>query len=472
MDMKVLKQKMFPYPDRFENSKGFAPAGKTPAQILKQLRAIAGQEDGVWQTGKISGSLYSGEAAHYTLLNECFALFSHGNALQRDLCPSMSHFENEIIAMTLDMLHGDAVKKHDPKHRACGAVGSGGTESILTAMLAYRDRGRTEKGIKRPNIILPISAHPAFLKAAHYFGLDVIVAPIDPESMLVDVDFVRKKINGNTVALIGSAGSYPHGTIDPIAELSDLALEKGTWLHVDGCLGGWILPWGEQLGVPGIVPFDFRLPGVTSISADTHKFGYGLKGTSVLAWRDVSFRRYQYYKSPDWQGGMYASPGMAGSRSGGLIAATWASMVRLGKDGYLKRAKKIFDTAFKMQEAVRSHPELKIMGRPTFCFAMRSDAFDIYHLNDFMIGRGWRFNGALNPNALHMCVTGPQTQPGVVKTFRSDLADAVAYAHKPASPHARSGGVYGGGGAAGQVPPGALLDMLLDMATDGVPAAA
>jgi sphinganine-1-phosphate aldolase len=367
------------------------------------------------------------------------------------------------------MLHGDAVKKHDPKHRACGTIGFGGTESILNAMLAYRERGRAEKRIKRPNIIVPTSAHPAFLKAAHYFGLEVIDAPIDPVSTQVDVDFVRRKINANTVAVIASAGNYPYGTIDPIKELSDLVVERGTWMHVDGCLGGWILPWGEQLGVPGIVPFDFRLPGVTSISADTHKFGYGLKGTSVLAWRDTSFRHYHYYKTPDWQGGMYASPGVAGSRSGGLIAATWASMVRLGKEGYLARAKKIFDTAFKMQDAVRAHPELQIMGKPTFCFAMRSDVFDIYHLNDFMIGRGWRFNGALNPNAVHMCVTGPQTKPGVVKTFRTDLADAVAYARQPASPVPRSGAVYGSGGGAGQVPPGALLNMLLDLATDGVP---
>jgi glutamate/tyrosine decarboxylase-like PLP-dependent enzyme len=471
MDVKVLQQKMFPYADRFDNLKRFAPKGKTPAQILKTLRAIASQEDSAWATGKVSGSLYAGDHAHYALLNECFALFSHGNALQRDLCPSMSHFENEIIALTLDMLHGDAVKKHDPKHRACGTLGSGGTESILSAMLAYRDRGLAEKGIKRPNIVLPASAHPAFNKAAHYFGLKVITVPVDPVSTLVDPDDVRKKIDSNTVAIVGSAASYPWGTIDPIEALSDLALEHGTWLHVDGCLGGWILPWGEQLGVPGITPFDFRLPGVTSISADTHKFGYGLKGTSVLAWRDVSFRHYHYYRQADWQGGMYASPGIAGSRSGGLIAATWASMVSLGKDGYLKRAKKIFDTAFKMQDAVRAHPELKIMGKPTFCFAIASDAFDIYHLNDFMIGRGWRFNGAQNPSAIHMCVTGPQTRPGVVKNFRADLAGAVAYAKAPAAPRPRSSGIYGGGGA-GQVPPGAMLNMLLDMATDGVPARA
>jgi glutamate/tyrosine decarboxylase-like PLP-dependent enzyme len=246
--------------------------------------------------------------------------------------------------------------------------------------------------------------------------------------------------------IVASAGNYPYGTIDPIAALSEVALEKNACLHVDGCLGGWILPWGQELGYPNIPVFDFRLPGVTSISADTHKYGYGLKGTSVLAWRDKTYRQYQYYMLTDWKGGAYASPGLAGSRSGGLIAATWASMMHLGRDGYLQRARQIFDAAFRMQDAVTSHPELKLMGKPTFCFSFSSDEFDIYHVNDFMKGRGWRFNGQQNPNAIHMCVTGPQTQPGVVEEFARDLTDAVAYAKHPPTPKPMSGGVYGGGG--------------------------
>jgi glutamate/tyrosine decarboxylase-like PLP-dependent enzyme len=191
--------------------------------------------------------------------------------------------------------------------------------------------------------------------------------------------------------------------------------------------------------------FDFRHPGVTSISADTHKYGYGLKGTSVLLYRDKSIRQYQYYMKTDWKGGAYASPGLAGSRSGGLIAATWASMVLLGKQGYRDRAKKIFEASFKMQDAVKRHPELRIMGKPTFCFSFTSDAFNIYHINDFMRTRGWRFNGQQNPDAIHMCVTGPQTQPQVVEAFANDLAEAVAYANNPPEPTPKSGGVYGGG---------------------------
>jgi glutamate/tyrosine decarboxylase-like PLP-dependent enzyme len=190
--------------------------------------------------------------------------------------------------------------------------------------------------------------------------------------------------------------------------------------------------------------FDFRIPGVTSISADTHKYGYGLKGASVLAFRDKPLRNSQYFFMTDWTGGKYASPGIEGSRSGGLLAATWAAMVSIGRTGYLEYARRIFETAFAMQDIVRSHPELRIMGKPTFCFSFTSDEFDIYHVNDFMRGRGWRFNGQQYPNAIHMAVTRPQTQPGLVEAFATDLAEAVPYAvaHKDEKP--ASGAIYGG----------------------------
>jgi glutamate/tyrosine decarboxylase-like PLP-dependent enzyme len=183
---------------------------------------------------------------------------------------------------------------------------------------------------------------------------------------------------------------------------------------------------------------------VTSISADTHKYGYGLKGSSVILYRDKSIRQYGYFLSPEWPGGKYFSPGIAGSRSGGLLAATWASMASLGREGYLGYAKRIFETAFTMQDAVRSHAELRIMGEPTFCFAFTSDAFDIYHVNDFMSERGWRFNGLQYPNAVHMCVTRPQTEPGVAEAFAKDLAEGVEYAKDPPREKPATGAIYGG----------------------------
>ncbi len=445
MDIEKAMRALYPYAEEFGVTRRIPQHGMDKASVLGQLRSMAGREDHTWEGGKCSGTMYCGDHDHYAALNEAFASFSHVNALQRDMCPSMNRLESEIVAMTLDMLHGEAVAAHDAKRKACGVLGFGGTESILNAMLAYREWAKAERRIMRPRMIWPDTAHPAFRKAAHLFGLEVDIAPTDPVTTQVDVDFVRRSITSDTAVIVASAGNYPYGTIDPISELSEVAVEAGVGLHVDGCLGGWILPWGQELGVPDIPVFDFRLPGVTSISADTHKYGYGLKGTSVLAWRDKSLRKHQYYMLTDWKGGAYASPGLAGSRSGGLIAATWASMMMLGRDGYLERARRIFDAAFAMQAAVRSHPELRIMGRPTFCFSFTSGEFDIYHVNDFMKSRGGRFNGQQHPNAIHMCVTGPQTRPGLVEEFATDLDAAVAYARNPSRAKPASSGIYGGG---------------------------
>src|ERR1700687_4110285 len=257
--------KVYPYAERFGVNERLAEKGRPRAAILDELRQMAREEDNFWQTGKCSGTMYCGDMEHYAFLNEAFSMYSHVNALQRDMCPSVTRFEGEIVAMTLDLMHGEAVASHHPNDTPCGSVTSGGTESIITALVTYRDKFRAERGIKAPEVILPETAHPAFEKSAHLFGIEVVRAPVDPATTLVDVDFVRAHVSERTVALVGSAGNYPYGTIDPMGELSALALQHDIGLHVDGCLGGFILPWGEQLGYD-IPMFDFRLPGVTSIS--------------------------------------------------------------------------------------------------------------------------------------------------------------------------------------------------------------
>ena len=429
----------FPYADRFPVNRAIPDQGRDRSEVLDELRQMAGEEDRTWESGQISGSYYCGDHEHYEFMTEAFGLFAHVNALQRDVCPSATKFEGEIIAMTLDMLHAEAVTDTTPG----GLVSSGGTGSIVHALLAYRDHARSERGITNPNVVKPETAHPAFDKGCHLFGIELRRAPVDPQTATVDVAAVADLVDENTIAIIGSACNYGYGTVDPIEELGQLALERGVGLHVDGCLGGFILPWGRELGYD-IPLFDFRVPGVTTISADTHKYGYGLKGTSVLAFRDKELRNSQYFFLTDWTGGKYCSPGMDGSRSNGLLAATWSSMVTYGKDGYLRTAEKIFATAARMQDAVRSHPELRIVGSPTFCFSFTSDEFDIYHVNDFMRLRGWRFNGQQYPNAIHMAVTGPQTQEGIVERFASDLAEAVPYAVERKDEPAGSAAIYGG----------------------------
>jgi glutamate/tyrosine decarboxylase-like PLP-dependent enzyme len=290
---------------------------------------------------------------------------------------------------------------------------------------------------------MPVTAHPALDKGCHYFGIELLKAPVK-DDFTVDVDWVADHIGPNTVALVGSAGTYPHGLIDDIPALGQLALEHGLGLHVDGCLGGFILAWGRDLGYD-VPPFDLSVPGVTSISADTHKYGYALKGSSVLLYRPKELRHHQYFMAVDWPGGLYTSPGMSGSRSGGIIAATWASMVSYGRDGYERIAAEIFATADGLKAAIGAIPELAVMGKPFFNVAFRSadDAVDIYHVNDHLASKGWRMNGLQLPPALHFCVTRPNTQPGVVDRFAADLRDAVEYAKQPHDGPPKSGATYG-----------------------------
>jgi glutamate/tyrosine decarboxylase-like PLP-dependent enzyme len=418
----------FPYDGRFTVHRRLPEHGTPRPEVLEALRTMAVEEDATWESGKCSGTMYCGDHEHYRFMNEAFGLFAHVNVLQRDMCPSATKFESEIIAMSLDLLHAEAVTSGEP----VGLVATGGTGSICHAMLAYREYA-----------IKPETGHPAFDKACHLFGIELRVAPVDPVTTLVDTDWVDRHIDGDTVAIIGSACNYGYGTVDPIDRMSEIALRHGVGLHVDGCLGGFILPFGQELGYD-VPVFDYRLPGVTSISADTHKYGYAFKGTSVLTFRDKAIRNAQYFFLSGWSGGKYCSPGMEGSRSGGLIAATWAAMVQLGREGYRQYARAIFETAATMQRSVLSHPELRILGSPTFLFSFTSDEFDIYHVNDFMRERGWRFNGQQYPNALHMAVTRPQTQDGVAAAFDGDLTDAVAYARAHAGDAPRSGAIYGG----------------------------
>jgi len=426
----------FPYADRFAVHQTLPEDGTAKEVVLEELAAMSAAENPTWEGGQCSGTMYCGDHDHYDYLNEAFSHFSYVNSLQRDMCPSSTKFEAEVIAMTLDLLGAAALTETIP----AGLVTSGGSGSIAHAVLAYREHRPTAG---RPNMIKPETAHPAFSKAGHLFGVEMRIAPVDPVTTLVDVDWVADHVDENTVALIGSACNYGYGTVDPITELGALALERGVGLHVDGCLGGFILPFGRELGYD-IAPFDFTVPGVTSISADTHKYGYALKGTSVLCFADKALRNDQYFYLTDWSGGKYCSPGMDGSRSAGLLAATWAAMVHLGRSGYRRYAEQIFSTSATMQAAVRSHDSLRIMGQPSFLFSFTSDEYDVYLVNDFLRTRGWRMNGQQYPNAIHMAVTRPQTQPGVAEKWAIDLGDAVAFALAHQDEAAKSGAIYGG----------------------------
>ena len=415
-----------PYSDRFAINRTLPEQGRDRAEVLSELAAMAAAEDPTWEVGKCSGTMYCGDHDHYNFMTEAFSHFAHVNILQRDMCPSATKMEAEIIAMTLDMLGAGSVTESEP----AGLITTGGSGSISHAMLAYREAARAAGRQGRLKVIKPETAHPAFNKACHLYDLEVVTIAVDPVTTTVRPEDVAQAIDDQTIAIIGSACNYGYGTVDPITELGQVALAAEVGLHVDGCLGGFILPFGRTLGEP-IPAFDFSVPGVTTISADTHKYGYAFKGTSVLAFRDKALRNAQYFYLTDWSGGKYCSPGIEGSRSGGLVAATWASLVSLGRSGYLDYA----DHVTAIADALKA---------PTFLFSFTADAFDVYHVNDFLRTRGWRLNGQQYPNALHMAVTRPQTQPGVAEAFDTDLAAAVAYAVDHAEEPAKSSAVYGG----------------------------
>lgn len=440
VDLKTILDELYPYRRITETYTAIPEHGRSASNVIAEVRSFAAREDAIGNEGRVSGSLYCGDHDHYHVLSEIFEEFAHVNVLQRDMYPSATKFEAEIIAMTVDMLHGA-----DTESDVCGVVTSGGSESLITALYTYREQAAKERGITKPNVVIPVTAHVALDKGAHWLGIEMRHAPLTVE-YVVDVTKMVELIDENTIAIIGSAGDYAHGLIDPIPELGRLAIERGIGLHVDGCLGGFLLPWIEANGVE-LTPWDFRVPGVTSISADTHKYGYALKGTSTLMYRTKALRAHQWFTYPDWPGGLYLSPGFAGSRSGGLIASTWASLVLTGKQGYRDAALSIYDAAQRIVNEIRnSIPELQVIGDPIFLVAFKSDDLDVFLVNDELKRRGWRMNTLQFPPALHFCVTRPNTNPAVVAQYLADLKASVDYAKEHRGEPAESGAMYGLGG--------------------------
>ena len=425
-----------PYAGKFQSYNKLPESGIDRNKILDEIKKITNLEEKRWKEGLVSGAVYHGDSEHIDFLNEVYALQSQSNPLHSDLFPSASKFESEIVSMTAQMLGAD---KTDDE--VCGVVTSGGTESILLAMKTYRDRGREVNGIRRPNIVIPVTAHAAFDKAGEYFKIKVKRIPAD-EKFQADLNAVRKAANGNTICIVGSAPNFPYGIVDPNEEMSEIARQRGICFHVDACLGGFVLPWAEKLGYP-VNPFDFRLPGVTSISTDTHKFGYAAKGTSVILYRTPELRRYQYYTISDWPGGLYFSPTLAGSRPGALSAACWAAMLSMGEDGYLESVKKIMDTAEIIKRGIREISELKLMGDPLWVIAFELKELDIYKVMDQMTLKGWNLNGLHKPACVHICITLRHTQAGVSERFISDLKESVDYVKAHPSESSGMAPVYG-----------------------------
>ena len=411
--------------------------GTSTEEVLQKLQAHRG-EDVDWKSGRTFSLVYYAGEHVMQLLHDAYSMFMAENGLSPMAFPSLRDMENEVVAMTANMLHGGDT--------AAGSMTSGGTESIFMAMKTARQWARKHRPeIAKPKIVAPVTAHPAFIKSAHYLDMQIEFTPLR-DDWRADPEAMKAAIDENTVILVGSAICYPYGVVDPIEEIAALAEEQGILMHVDACLGGFMLPFVSKLGYE--VPiWDFRARGVTSISADVHKYGYAAKGASTVTYRDAELRKLQFYAYPDWPGGIYVTPTMAGARPGGAVAAAWAVMHHLGEEGYVKLAKVAMDATNRIRVGIESIDGLRVMGNPQMTvLAFDSSEVDMFTVGSKMDARGWHLDRNQFPSALHIMVTPAHAE--VADQLIDDLRLAVEEARKePAGAAEGMAAIYGAAAA-------------------------
>jgi len=389
--------------------------GRNKTEILEDLKSFS-SEDPDYKKGKTWSLVYYLNEDHSDFINSAYSLYSSSNGLNPTAFKSLKKIENDIIRTTADLFHGD--------REVCGVVTSGGTESCLLAVKTYRDYGRATKRIRKPEIILPVTAHVAWLKGAEYFGVKPIFIPLD-ENHQVDIKRVSQKINRNTVMILGSAPEYPHGIIDPIEKLGALGVQHKIPVHVDGCVGGFILPFIEKLGKK-LSPWDYRVPGVTSISADIHKYGFSAKGASTITYRNLEIMKHQMFVHQDWPGGVFASPALLGTRPGGSYAAAWAAIQMFGEEGYLALAKTVMEISDSMRQAITEMDDLEIIGDPVgplLSYRSTNNGVNIFAVGDQMELKGWHIDRLQMPDALHAMITPNHTM--IFSDYLKDLEESV-----------------------------------------------
>ncbi|XP_038061565.1 sphingosine-1-phosphate lyase 1-like [Patiria miniata] len=410
--------------------------GMAESSVLRRIKNSYHAMDEIdWRKGKVSGCVYGGTEELSSLCAKVYKDFAWSNPLHPDVFPSVRRMEGEVVAMCLSMFNGGP--------DSCGAMTSGGTESILMACLACRERAR-ERGIEFPEILAPVSVHAAFDKAAHYFRMRLVHIPLDKKTQTVNVKAMKRAISSRTCMLVGSAPSFPFGVFDDIEAIAKLGEKYDIPVHTDACLGGFLIPFMDKAGFP--VPlFDFRLKGVTSISADTHKYGFAPKGSSVILYSNMELRRRQFFVAPDWQGGIYASPSIAGSRPGAIIAACWATMVHMGEAGYIDSTRKIIQTTRNMLTELKKIKGIFVIGDPKVSvIALGSNDFDIYRLFGGLTKKGWSLNNLQFPPSFHMCVTLRHTFHGVAEEFVKDVKNLTAeLLNDPTAKCQGSASIYG-----------------------------
>ncbi len=387
------------------------------AQLILDELAQFGAHDPAYKDARLWSLVYYLDDDFSTFLGRAYQAYSSANGLNPTAFKSLKRFENEIVASTAHLLHGTP--------EVCGVMTSGGTESCLLAVKTYRDMARKLRGVRKPEMVLPATAHVAWFKASEYFDVKVRLLPLD-ERLHADAQQLGGLINSSTVMVLGSAPEYPHGSIDPIAAMGAIAQQRATPLHVDACVGGFILPFMEMNGA-ALPLWDYRVPGVTSISADLHKYGYASKGASVISYRKLDYLKHQMFVHADWPGGVFASPGMLGTRPGGAYAAAWAALQYFGVAGYRELARKTSLAFDRMAAGIRAMPELCVLGDPSgplLAYGARDNAVNMFAVGDQMEHKGWQINRLQKPDGLHAMITARHLD--VVEDYLRDLQDAVA----------------------------------------------
>jgi glutamate/tyrosine decarboxylase-like PLP-dependent enzyme len=391
--------------------------GRDADELLGELAGLA-RDDADWKHGRVFSLVYHAGDAHAQLLAKAHALYASTNLLNPMAFRSLRRMESELTQMAASLMHGPAT--------TVGAVTSGGTESILVAVAAYRDRARAKRPwTRRPEIACARTLHPAFDKAAHYFGVKLRKVDVDDDQR-VNLAELAAAIGPRTIAIAVSAPQYPHGVIDPIEEVGALAERHGLPLHVDACVGGFVLPWLERLGRK-VPPWDFRVPAVTSISADLHKYGYAGKGASVLLWRSMADMRHQFFVAPNYPAGIYASPTVIGTRPGGPIAAAWVALQALGEDGYLRLTREAVGAADRIRAGVAAIPGLRLIGDgdgTIVAWGAAPGGPDPYRIADGLEARGWAVDRTQHPTGVHLTVTAVHAP--IADEYVADVAAVAA----------------------------------------------
>lgn len=394
--------------------------GLSKAEITRALQE-ARKDDFPFREGKLFAYTFEAGEEIDAIGKLAFTEFLTENGLDPTTFPSLRKFENDIVDIARRHLGGDDA--------VVGSFTSGGTESILLAVKTARDHARkTRPEITSPSMLVPETAHAAFHKAASYLGVRLVATRVSAETYRADVADMREKIDASTIMVVASACSYAHGVVDPVTEIAGLAKERGLLCHVDGCMGGFLLPYFRRLGEP-IPDFDFRVPGVTSMSMDLHKYGLCPKGASVVLYRDESLRRHQVFVCADWTGYTMFNPTIQSSKSGGPLAAAWAVMHFLGEEGYTKVASDLLAARKKLVRGVGEIPGLAMMGEPEMSLiAFTSDEVSVFVLADRLKARGFAVQAQLGygPSKanIHMTVNPGNTK--VIDAFLVVLGEETA----------------------------------------------